>query len=376
MIREEVSRRFSYGSLPRNKILNTPLQVLIILLLAISIVMSGCAGKAVKSAGQEETDHETESNAEEQTKTYLSMATNGDWSVSFKGQVMEKELEKLERRTGETMKIKLYDRSRLGDDLHLISGVQTGSIDIVQSSPSMQINAVPEAAMFDIPGFFGSLDEWNALFESDYRHVMEEYYEKADLVLLDIFAYGYRNLSSREPVVTTADLQGVRIRTQENKYHEAYWDSLGATAIPYRFAELYFCLHEGMADAQENLLDVMLTDHLYEVQNCITFTRHMPMVSAIAVNQEKYENLTSEQKEELKQFTEGLKEALIRQMPEEEIRQAETLDNDYEIAMLEPSGELQGSMEAGTAVVLELLRSELGNEKVDTFLQAAEKIRK
>lgn len=376
MIREEISRRFSFGSLPRNKILNTPLRVFIIPLLAISIVISGCAGKAVESAGQEGTDHETESTAEEQTKIYLSMATNGDWSVSFKGQVMEKELEKLERRTGETMKIKLYDRSRLGDDLHLISGVQTGSIDIVQSSPSMQINAVPEAAMFDIPGLFGSLDEWNALFESDYRHVMEAYYEKADLVLLDIFAYGYRNLSSREPVVTTADLQGIRIRTQENKYHEAYWDSLGATAIPYRFAELYFCLYEGMADAQENLLDVMLTDHLYEVQNCITFTRHMPMVSAIAVNREKYESLTSEQKEELKQFTEGLKEALIREMPEEEIRQTETLDNDYEIIMLEPSGELQESMKAGTAVVLELLRSELGNEKVDTFLQAAEKIRK
>lgn len=376
MIREEISRRFSFGTLPRNKISTTPLRRFIILLLAASIVMSGCAEKTVESAAEAGTVRVTEIKAEEQTKIYLSMATNGDWGVSFKGQVMEKELESLEQRTGETMKIKLYDRSRLGDDLHLISGVQTGSIDIVQSSPSMQINAVPEAAMFDIPGFFDTLDEWNALFESDYRHVIEEYYEEADLVLLDLFAYAYRNLSSREPVVTTADLQGIRIRTQENKYHEAYWDSLGATAIPYRFAELYFCLHEGMADAQENLLDVMLSDHLYEVQNCITFTRHMPMVSAVAVNREKYESLTSEQKEELKQFTKGLKEALIRQMPEEEIRQIETLDNDYEITMLEPSGELQESMKAGTAVVLDLLRSELGNEKVDTFLQAADKVRK
>lgn len=348
-------------------------------LLASVSVLSGCSGKAeesAESAAGAVRYRETESNTEQQTRVYLSMATNGDWSVSFKGQVMEKELENLERRTGETMKIKLYDRSRLGDDLHLISGVQTGSIDIVQSSPSMQINAVPEAAMFDIPGFFGSLGEWNALFESDYRHVMEEYYEEADLVLLDIFAYAYRNLSSREPVVTTGDLQGIRIRTQENKYHEAYWDSLGATAIPYRFAELYFCLHEGMADAQENLLDVMLVDHLYEVQNCITFTRHMPMVSAIAVNREKYESLTSEQKEELKQFTKGLKEILTRQMPEEEIRQTETLHNDYEMTILEPSLELQESIKAGTAVVLELLRSELGNEKVDTFLQAADKVRK
>lgn len=344
--------------------------------MAAMTVLSGCGTNVAGSGSSSVVSTQSETKTEELPRVYLSMATNGDWSDSFKGRVMERELEALEQHSKDTVKVKLYDRSRLGDDAHLISGVQTGTIDIVQTSPSMQINAVPEAALYDIPGFFGTLDEWNALFDSDYRQVMEEYYEAAGLELLDVFAYSYRNLSSREPVVMPADLQGMRIRTLENKYHQAFWDSLGATAVPYRFAELYFCLNEGMAEAQENLLDVMLADNLYEVQSCVTFTRHMPMVSAIAMNRTAYDNLTTEQKAELKEFTGGLKESLIRRMPDEEAHLTETLDNDYDIEILEPSEELKSRIAEGTDVVLELLREELGDGKVDAFLKAAEKVRK
>lgn len=347
----------------------------LLLLMALS-ALSACGGKTVESAPDGKIAESRGVRSEEESIAFLSMATNGDWSKSFKGQLMEKELNALEQGSGGHVKIRLYDRSRLGDDTHLIAGVQTGTIDIVQSSPSMQISAVPEAALFDIPGFFDTTDEWNQLFTGDYRRVMESYYEQAGLVLLDIFAYSYRNLSSREPIIVPGDLQGVRIRTMENKYHEAFWSSLGAKTVPYRYAELYFCLNEGLADAQENLLDVMLSDNLYEVQSCVTFTRHMPVVSAIAMNRDAYERLTGEQKTKLKEFTGSLKSSLIGKMPEEEERLAETLDNDYGIEMHDPSVELEERIAAGFDVVMNLLREELGDDKVDIFLKEAEKVRR
>lgn len=353
------------------KILKLSMLLSSLMLLA---ALEGCDLKADVASYSAGESREAKEEIQEKECTYLSMATNGDWSVSFKGQIIEEELEALTKRAGGAMKIKLYDRSRLGDDAHLISGVQAGTLDIVQSSPSMQISVVPEAALFDIPGFFSTLEEWNRLFESDYRQVMEGYYEEAGLVLLDVFAYSYRNLSSRKPVVTPDDLQGVRIRTLENKYQEAFWESLCATAVPYRFAELYFCLSEGMADAQENLLDVMLVDNLYEVQSCITFTKHIPMVSAIAMNKEAYERLTDVEKEELKEFTGSLKANLIRQMPAEDERLIETLDNDYNIEIFEPAEELKTRIASGADVVLTLLREELGAEKLDMFMQAAEAV--
>lgn len=346
-----------------------------LLLLLYLLVLTGCGGSRRESQTPNETvlmeNEENNSNV----NLYLSMATNGDWSASCKGEVIENELEALEQRTEGKIQIRLYDRSRLGDDAHLVSGVQAGTIDIVQSSPAMQINAVPQAALFDIPGLLNSLDAWNALLEGEYRQVMEKYYEDAGLVLLDVFAYSWRNLSSREPVQKPSDLEGVRIRTLENKYQEAYWNSLGATAVPYRFAELYFCLHEGMADAQENLLDVMLADNLFEVQGCVTLTHHLPMISAIAMNRDKYESLSEEEQGELALFTQGLKENLIREMPEDEERILETLDHDYNIEIFEPSPELQQKLADGKETVLQMLRQELGDETVEAFLSAASAVK-
>ena len=305
----------------------------------------------------------------------LSMATTGNWSTSFKGQRMEEHREALETSTDCQIKIRLYDRSRLGNESHLITGAQTGTIDIVLTSPSMQISAVPEAALWDIPGLYSTLDEWNALFEGEYRTIMEAHYRDAGLVLLDVVAYSWRHLSSRQPVVTVDDLSALHIRTLENKYHEAFWNYLGATPVPYPFTELYFCLQEGLADSQENMLDVMLDDNLYEVQSNLTLTGHLPMISVIAMNLDKYLNLTDEQKDELKKFTTALKESLIREMLTEEERLVETLDHDYEIEVQVASDELRAQMAAGKDVVLDMLREDLGRTTVQLFLNEAEKVR-
>lgn len=342
------------------------------LLLLLSAVLVGCSKNGTETAQPEEISAAGAMQTES-IPLYLSMATNGDWSVSQKGKILEDEIESLKERTEGGIKIRLYDRSRLGNDAHLISGVQAGTIDIVQSSPAMQINAVPEAALLDIPGLFDTLEEWNDLLQGDYRKTMEEYYEKAGLVFVDAFAYSWRNLTSRVPVTNPEDLAGLKIRTLENKYQEAYWNSLGAEAVPYRYEELYFCLHEGLADAQENIPDLMLADNLHEVQNSMTMTRHLPMVSVIAMNRERFDSMTAEEQEELRAFTDSLREQLIRQMPEEDERILETLEHDYGITILEPSASLKEQMNSGREVILQMLREDLGEGPVEDFLEAAEK---
>lgn len=344
-----------------------------LLCLLLSAALSGCTGEKNTEPMTTAAVSEGEDPAEE--ALILSMATTGNWSTSFKGQLMEEQREALESRTGDQIQIRLYDRSRLGNESHLITGAQAGTIDIVLTSPSMQISAVPEAALWDIPGLFSSLDEWNALFEGEYRTIMEAHYRDAGLVLLDVVAYSWRHLSSQQPISTAEDFSQLHIRTMENKYHEAFWSYLGATPVPYPFTELYFCLQEGLADSQENMLDVMLDDNLYEVQSNLTLTGHLPMISVIAMNLDKYLGLTDEQKDELQKFTTALSEALIREMLTEEERLTETLDHDYEVDVQIVSDELRTQMAAGKEVVLDMLREDLGEPAVQLFLNEAEKVR-
>ena len=340
----------------------------------LMLTLAGCGG-----AGEPEMTApvpETTAESAQVPGRVFSMATNGDWTSSFKGKVMERELEELTARTGGAVKIRLYDRSRLGDDDHLISGVLAGTIDMMQSSPASQVSAVPEAAFFDVPGLFSTLEEWNALLSGPYRQVMKQYYADAGLELLDVFAWSWRELSSRVPVREPGDLAGLRIRTIKNPYHEAFWNGLGAVAVPYDYAELYFCLQEGIADAQENLPDVILVDNLYELQSCVTFTRHLPVINAVAMRKELYDSLLPQEREALIWLTADLKEKLLTQMPEEEARMVETLDHDYGLEMLEPSASLQEKIRESSGMILGLLREQLGDEKTNRFLEAVEEVRK
>ena len=346
-----------------------------------ALAAAGCMILAVSGCGKPQAPEppapveETTAAAEIPAGRIFSMATNGDWTSSFKGKVLEKELQELSSRTEGAVKIRLYDRSRLGDDVHLVSGVLSGTIDMMQSSPASQVSAVPEAAFFEVPGLFSSLEEWNALLSGPYLQVMKGYYADAGLELLDVFAWSWRELSSKIPVQEPADLEGLRIRTIENPYQEAFWNSLGAVAVPYNYAELYFCLHEGIADAQENLPDVILLDNLYELQSCVTFTRHLPVINAVSMRKELYESLSPQEKEALAWLTADLKEKLLEQMPEEEERLVETLDHDYGLEMLEPSEALTAKIREGSGLILEMLRENLGDEKTDRFLEAVEAVK-
>ena len=346
-----------------------------ILLAWACFLLTACAGPQTGQNHVSETPAAS-SRMPETRARILSMATNGDWSTSFKGRIMEEELEKLEENSEDALKIKLYDRSRLGDDAHLISGVLAGTIDIIQSSPASQVNVVPEVALLEIPGLFDHLEEWNRFLEGSYRETLNQYYEKEGLKLLNIFAYSWRDVSSRTPVRNPKDLEGLRIRTMKNKYHEAFWNELGAVAVPYDYAELYFCIDEGMADAQENLLDVLLADNLFELQHCVTFTHHLPMISTIAMRKELYDSLSGEEQEWLNQFVDSLKTELIAQMPEEEERLAETLDNDYGLDIMNPSTELEAAIRVAGKKVMALLRTDLGKTRMNQFMDAVAEARK
>jgi len=346
----------------------------IFLYFLVLVLLTGC-GQPQSTVGSESPANQQDmAEGEAYSRIYLSMATSGNWSSSFKGKVLRQELERLEQDTDGAMKIKLYDRNRLGDELRIVSGVQLGTLDIVFSSPSTQVAAVPEVALLDVPGLFSSLEEWNALFSGDYQQVIGKYYEDAGLTLLSVFAFSYRQLSSREPVERLADLQGMRVRTIKNKYQEAFWNHMGAVAVPYDFEELYFCLYEQMADAQENLLDTMLEENLVEVQNCITFTNHQPLITVIAMNQETYQALTEEERQALHAFIESLKTQLIEQMPSSEEMLVETLNHDYGVRMIQPSQDLADRIAESRDAVLEMLREDLGEDKVNGLLAAVQAV--
>ena len=80
----------------------------------------------------------------------------------------------------------------------------------------------------------------------------------------------------------------------ENPYHIAVWQSFDADPTPMTFSEVYIGLQQGTIDAQENPYEVVVSGKIYEQQDYIVQTNHLPHLLSLIVNDEFYQSLSSE----------------------------------------------------------------------------------
>ena len=87
------------------------------------------------------------------------------------------------------------------------------------------------------------------------------------LVGLGFWENGFRQVTnSRRPINTAADFAGLKLRVIQNPLFIETFTSLGASAQPMPFPEVYTALEQGVVDGQENPLATILASKFYEVQ--------------------------------------------------------------------------------------------------------------
>ena len=67
-----------------------------------------------------------------------------------------------------------------------------------------------------------------------------------------------------------------------------------ANPTPMTFSEVYIGLQQGTIDAQENPYEVVVSGKIYEQQDYIVQTNHLPHLLSLIVNDEFYQSLSSE----------------------------------------------------------------------------------
>ena len=341
----------------------------------LSIALVLLLGLAGCSAPMEEITTEAPAKAPETDSVRLVMATSANWTGVLRGEVFEKCCDALEEWSGGKLTMDMYDAAKLGGDIELINGVKLGTLNIVNTVPAYQKEAVAEAALLDAPGIFSSVEQYNQMMDDGYLEIMQEYYRDAGLELLESYALSFRQLSSNKPVYTIEDFKNLRIRTMESPYQSLYWSSLGAVAMPLPYSEVYIALRQGTVDAQENPLYNLVSKRFYEVQKYLILTNHVPMVTNYVMNKEQYDALSEENKALLARFMSKLKEEDIQMMPQEDAKQLQQLQEEWGMEVIVPSNDLLEQMRSGNAELLDQLRADLGGEKVNDFLAAAEKAR-
>lgn len=115
---------------------------------------------------------------------------------------------------------------------------------------------------------------------------MQESYRDAGYELLGYADQGFRVMSSNKEVSSFSDFKGQKIRTMEDPYQLSFWKKLKANPTPMSFSEVYIGLQQHTIDAQENPYEVIVSNRLYEQQDYIIETNHVPHLISLIVSED------------------------------------------------------------------------------------------
>ena len=120
--------------------------------------------------------------------------------------------------------------------------------------------------------------------------------DKTGLRCLEITdANGFFNLTnSVRPIKSIADVKGIKFRTMTLPSHIAFFESMGASAIPISWAEIYTSLQTGVVDGQHNPLGYIISGKVHEVQKYLTLTRHILATHWFLANEDFLKSLSED----------------------------------------------------------------------------------
>lgn len=214
------------------------------------------------------------------------------------------------------IEVSLQGGGALGGDREVIESVQVGTVDMAIPSTSVVVNFAPEFALFDIPFLFRDFDHADAVLSGPIGKEMLEGLPDKGLIGLAFGGMGFRQLTNNTKAVkTAADVEGLKIRTQQNEMHIAVWKELGGLPTPMAIPEVYTALQQGVVDGQENPVGAIINNRFGEVQKYLSMTDHAFTPLVLLISPAAFEALSDEDKQI---FVEAAENAMKRNRQEVE----------------------------------------------------------
>lgn len=195
--------------------------------------------------------------------------------------------------------IQVYPSSQLGKLQELAEATSTGVIALSHNTAG-GIGALYEpVAALDTPYLYRDVDHLMKVTDIA-SPVMQELnkglIESAGVRVLYAYDFGTRELTANKAVRTPADLAGVKIRSLPFPIYMTAVEALGAVPVPVDWSEVPTALATGQVSGQENPVDVVLSNKLYESQSHLMRTGHITNPELIIMNDRTWKKLSDAQR--------------------------------------------------------------------------------
>jgi len=191
----------------------------------------------------------------------------------------------VEQRSGGEHTISVFPAAQLGNDAQMLQQLQTGALDIAFMPIAEVTNRIPEFGALYAPYLASDVAESARVLQSaEARALLDQLPARIGAVGIGYALGGMRQIVTRNPVTTVADLEGLKLRVTPLEPIRDFYLMLGAAPIPLSIGSVYDALANGQIDAIDMDLENTLKQRYYELGETVILSNHMmfPMVGLVS----------------------------------------------------------------------------------------------
>ena len=196
-----------------------------------------------------------------------------------------------------------FPASQMGSDGQAAKKLQLGLIQMMDLASNNIANLYSGFDLFTLPFLIKSMDCGVKHVLPDAKllqEISEGAQKQANIRVLAFETGGMRNMmNSKHPIISPADLQGLRMRVAKNPILLDTYHALHADVIGVAPAETYGALQTHMVDGNDGGAGWAYAQKLYEVQKYYSITGHQMVVTSVIINNKFYEGLPKDVQEGL-----------------------------------------------------------------------------
>jgi C4-dicarboxylate-binding protein DctP len=168
-----------------------------------------------------------------------------------KGSLRFKEL--AEKYTNGAVKVEVYPNSQLYKDKEEIEALQLGAVQLLApSTAKFAPLGAKEFEALDLPFIFKDDAQFQKVAKGPVAKFLMDKLEPKGIKGLAFWDNGFYWITTNRPIITPADMRGVKVRISGSKIADQYFRSVGAIPQILAFSEVYQAMQTGVVDGGEN----------------------------------------------------------------------------------------------------------------------------
>lgn len=204
-------------------------------------------------------------------------------------------------KTGGKLTVKEFPALSLGNEMQQISAMVGGVQEAFAPGTAPLAGVVNDFGLLDLPFLVSNNAQADALLDGPFGEALLAKLPEKGLIGLAFWENGFRHVTnSKRPINRIEDLDGLKIRVQQNPVFIDTFKALKTNPVPMSFAELFGALESKAIDAQENPYLITRSARLYEVQKHLSATSHAYGVIVFLVSKKFWDKLTPDEQKILR----------------------------------------------------------------------------